>query len=147
MKISVNQRLNYAGKSRHISSELRVETAEWMSDTSQLLWLCSAVGNIKIKSCRFSAVFTVIKLIKCTKDSIKVQVGEQSILGYVGAICNLSAGPLMDYCMLDEHSLNCMLLLTVPWHSGHFKPPRPSSQVPRRRPPPHATHLLLHWFS
>lgn len=39
-----------------------------------------------------------------------------------GPICDLSAGPVMYCCGLDSHSQGCVLLLSVPWHSGHFNP-------------------------
>lgn len=39
-----------------------------------------------------------------------------------GPICDLSAGPVMYSCGLNGHTQGCVLLLTVPWHSGHFNP-------------------------
>lgn len=37
-------------------------------------------------------------------------------------ICSLSAGTVMYSCGLSGHSRGCVLLLSVPWHSGPFNP-------------------------
>lgn len=57
---------------------------------------------------------------------------------YLRPICSLSAGPVMYSCGLSGHSQDCVLLLSVPWHSGPLQPPVPPYRYPAAR-----HHVLL----
>lgn len=88
-------------------------------------WSATAVQIFYFDVC-WHAIKQIIWILACfgVIQHSFLEVGEQGMQGRKGggAICNLSAGPVMYSCGLDGHSQRCVLLLSVPWHSGHFNP-------------------------
>jgi len=134
MKISVNQNPYYA------------------VNTSTCLQTCIQIGNCRMSTQLVSGSWRAVNqrhniekpgwsehihlkhhwdvLLCCnTTDNLdnRMLFGKASLNSWraccdMGPICDLSAGRLMYRCGLDGRSQGCVLLLSVPWHSGHFNP-------------------------